>query len=319
MNHGLTICICTSGRPGVLERCLDSIVAGMKLPGAEHSGAEFPGAKLPGAGVIVSDDSAEPGLAAQIQKVCSRYEFVTYVEGPRRGLCANRNHVIRQATSSHVSLIDDDGVVSADFVERALAAIAEQPGKIITGDVIEEGIGRCPPTNPRFLGHFGKPVRPGERLMNIHLNCNAFPRHAFDVAAFDESIVYGYEDTDLCAQLLAKGYEIIYVPELVNEHRPPKRAADGAARRWQQERARFYVTVRRHGKWQRSLVRLVAFVLVAPVHLGLHTVKRRDWRHLLVGYPWVIQDLFALRRRPHNASNAGGPRRFTHRGVLHQT
>jgi len=72
--HGLTFCICTSGRPVELERCLASITGGTRQPRA----------------VIVSDDSAEPGVAKQVQDICGRYEFVTYVEGPRRGLCGNR-------------------------------------------------------------------------------------------------------------------------------------------------------------------------------------------------------------------------------------
>jgi len=271
----LTICICTSGRPAVLERCLASIAVGRVLPRE----------------VIVSNDGKQTDLITGVRDISKKYAWVRYVEGPRRGLCANRNHVIRQATTSHVSLIDDDGVVSVDFVERALAAIAAHPDKIITGDVIEEGIGRCPPTNPRFLGHFGRHVRPGERLANIHLNCNVFPRVMFDDASFDESIEYGYEDTDLCAQLLAKGYEILYVPELVNEHKPPNRIELRVTRRWQLERARFYVTIRRHGIWQRNVVRLAAFLLIAPIHFSIHEAKHHRWRMIFAGWGWACADV----------------------------
>jgi len=275
----LTLCVCTSGRPVELARCLASIAAGSKLPGA----------------VIVSDDSAKPGVAKQVQDVCGRYDFVTYVEGPRRGLCANRNHVIRQATTSHVSLIDDDGVVSADFIERALEAARRFPGNILSGDVLEDGVHRHRPSNPRFLGHFGRPIRPGEPIRNIQLNCNVIPREVFDVTAFDENIAYGYEDTDWCAQALAAGYHILHLPELVNQHLPASRPVLGSERRLQTERARFYVTIRRHARWDLRAGRLLAFLAVAPVHLALHAVRTRQWRLIVAGWLWALADLRGAR------------------------
>ncbi len=205
----IAMCICTSGRPAALARCLDSIAEGSKLP----------------AEVIVSDDSLDLSMAAQVKACCASYEFARYVSGPRRGLCANRNHVIRTSRGTHVSLLDDDGTLGLDFVERAEALAAGMRNTILTGDVLEGGSFRQQPTNPRFLGHFGRPPRGGEGLENINLNCNLFPRNAFNVASFDEEIVYGYEDTDLCVQLLIAGFHIRYVPELVNAHHPPPRSA----------------------------------------------------------------------------------------------
>jgi GT2 family glycosyltransferase len=221
--------------------------------------------------VVVSNDSRDPKFAAAVQAKCGRFDFVRYVEGPRRGLCANRNHVIRNADTSHVSLIDDDGVVGRDFVDRATRLIDRYPDRIITGDVLEDGVRRTPPTNPTFLGHFGKAVRPGERLENINLNCNVLPRRAFNVALFDESIAYGYEDMDLCAQLLTAGFEIVHIPELVNQHLPP--AVDPAVlafRASQAERARLKVLWRRWFRHdRRPLIGSIVYS-AAVAHLLAH-------------------------------------------------
>lgn len=277
----ISLCICTSGRPVELERCLTSIAAGSRRP----------------LEVIVSDDSRDLATAQAVREVCSRHDFVRYVEGPRRGLCANRNHVIREARGSHVSLLDDDAAVGADFVERAEALITRYPDKVLTGDVLEDGVRRQSPTNPTFLGHFGRPVRPGDRLENINLNCNVLPLRAFEVASFDESIAYGYEDTDLCAQLLAAGFEIVHVPELVNQHLPPTRQTVTDERHWQAERARFYSTVRRHIRWEPRRRRLLAFCAVAPLHLSMHAVRQGALAQSIAGWRWVVEDLLSGRRR----------------------
>lgn len=278
MASTLSICVCTSGRPDELARCLASVAAGSRLP----------------AEVVVSDDSRQPEMAATIRALCDRYAFARYVEGPRRGLCANRNRVIRFARGDLLSLLDDDGAVGVAFVERAVALSAGRPRDVLTGDVLDYGTGaprRLTPANPTFLGHFGRAIGQADRLENVNLNCNVFPRSAFSVAGFDESIRYGYEDTDLCAQLLAAGYRIAHEPSLVNEHRPPRRTdAELAGFVEQSERARFTMMVRRHLRWHRNLGRALAFAAVAPVHFAVTSVRRGRPSRALAGFAWLAVD-----------------------------
>ena len=271
----VSICICTSGRPEELSRCLASIDAGQK---------PFE--------VVVSDDSGDTATAEIVQERCRAYRLVRYVVGPHRGLCANRNHVIRLACGSHVSLLDDDAVAGSNFVRDVEMLVASSPLTVFTGDVLEDGERRQSPTNPTFLGHFGRLVEPGEQLANINLNCNVIPRTAFEIVAFDESIAYGYEDTDVCAQLLASGWRIVHVPNLVNQHiRPPVSAAAADERIWQAERARFYTTLRRHLRWNRNVSQAGAFAAVAPVHLALHAMRAKQLSRVAAGWAWVASDL----------------------------
>ncbi len=277
----LSLCICTSGRPAELRRCLESIAHGTRLP----------------LEAIVSDDSREEGIAQSIRDVCDAFDFVRYVEGPRRGLCANRNRVISEARGTHVSLLDDDATVGHEFVEGAIAAAAAHVEAIISGSVSESGSPPLPPTNPTSLGHFGRPVSPGERLENLQLNCNVIPREAFDVATFDETIGYGYEDTDLCAQLIAAGFRIVHVPELVNAHLPPAPLKVGQERYWQAERARFYTSLRKRLRWQRNWPGAAAFMAIAPAHFAIHALKRRRPDLALASWWWVASDAVRVMRQ----------------------
>jgi glycosyltransferase involved in cell wall biosynthesis len=268
----LTICICTIDRPEVLRRCLDAIAAGKRRPDE----------------ILVSDDSLD-GLPSRM--ICELYPGVRYIEGPRKGLCANRNVVISAAGGDYVTLLDDDAVVSETFVLRAYEAIRDCSEKIIiTGSVIEDGK-PVVAANPSFLGYFTD-MRVDKRK-NVNLNCNVFPKQAFSDATFDENIGYGYEDMDLCSCLVSMGYVIKFDSALTNTHLPPQKAINEKQKRFTQaNRARFYTSVKRYLLWEKNLAKLLAFILVAPVHRAVHDAKTKRWYDI----PHSVSDmLFAVR------------------------
>ncbi len=253
----LAICVCTMDRADVLRRCLESISNGSRQPDA----------------IFVSDDSAD---GAEVAAICREFANVTYIEGPRSGLCANRNQVIRQAATSHVSLLDDDAVLSEGFVEEAKRLLATCADNVIITGIVNEDDAQIIPFNPSFLGHFRKP--PNGQLETINLNCNVFPRRAFDIAAFDESIGFGYEDMDLCSHLVFLGFRIRFESRLQNTHMPPKRTSSGLKARFvRTERARFYTSVKRYMLWNKSYFVLLAYLVIAPIHRALFAVKAGFW------------------------------------------
>jgi GT2 family glycosyltransferase len=208
--------------------------------------------------------------------VCREFEGVTYIQGPRRGLCANRNWVIGNAATTHVSLLDDDAMVSQSFIRDAKALISECADNLIIAGIVNEAESQIIPFNPSFLGHFSKP--PKDRFENINLNCNVFPRRAFDHASFDEAITYGYEDMDLCSHLLFLGFRIRFEPRLRNTHMPPKKTNSGLKAQFiRTERARFYTSVKRYMLWNKNYFVLSAYLVVAPVHRALHAAKSGLW------------------------------------------
>ena len=268
----LSICICTKGRPAILERCLHSVFAGKALPTA----------------VLVSDDGEDSDA---MRKVQASFPGVLFLKGPRRGLCANRNHVIRHVCTDYVSLVDDDAVLGNTFVSGVIDMLPRLPAKVVvTGDLIEDDI-LLSPSNPSFWGYFAEP--PTVRNETIHLNSNVFPSKAFSSVSFDENIAYGYEDMDVCSQLLALGYEIRHEPGLVNYHVPPATNFPvPKSRELQRERARFYTSVRRYFIWEKKWVKGCAYLLLAPLHRIGHALKMRDPADI----PHCVADtVFALR------------------------
>lgn len=266
----LTICICTVDRPDPLRACLQSIASGELRPDQ----------------VLVSDDSRSPQAT---EAVCSAFDFVTYLEGPRRGLCANRNSVIARATSTHVSLVDDDAVVGPDFVSRAIDHANNDVGRVIvTGSVLEGGTRLVLPGASDFCGHFTYGPRErtwwnrlSGRFETIHLNSNLFPRAAFDVAQFDELIQFGFEDMDLCSHLLAQGYRIEWDPKMINSHYPPPRTEPASWMRWRNwTRARYYTSLKRYFLWSRRPHLGLAYLLIAPVKIVLHSAKVGEWAQI---------------------------------------
>lgn len=254
----LSLCICAADRVAILDRCLTSIAQGTALPET----------------VIVSDDSLD---SAGTRAVCEQFPFVRYHGGPKRGLCANRNAAVAQAGTDYVSLIDDDGIVGRTFIEDLKSILPSLPAKtVVSGDVLEYG-GRTVPSNPWFLGHFGRPYG-AQQLQGINLNCNCLPRAAFDDAIFDEVLVYGYEDMDLCSNLLSQGYRFVHHPELVNQHVPPQQTAGFRRRRYRaKQKARFQTSMTRYLVWQNDPFLAFLYILAAPAHRILYALRHGLW------------------------------------------
>lgn len=276
----IAVCICTRDRVDILKRCLHSIAAGSRQPDI----------------VYVSDDSTD---GTEVAAACKEFTNVHYIRGPRRGLCANRNAVIRGASTTHVSLMDDDAVMSEHFIEHARELANKFGEDVIFTGVVHEAGSQIIPRNPSFLGHFQK--EPNGQFENINLNCNLFPRRAFDLASFDEAIGFGYEDMDLCSHLLSVGFRIQFESRLENTHMPPPRSAVLERTRYlRTERARFYTSVKRYMLWKKSYLKLLAYLVVAPAHRMVHAVKSGLWfdlKHCIPDIVAAIQDSLGQRAK----------------------
>jgi GT2 family glycosyltransferase len=278
--RSISICICSKDRPNLLKRCLGSIARSTSMPDE----------------VVVADDSDDP---SSTREVCNEFSFVRYVRTPRRGQTPSRNEAIRNAQADYISFLDDDAVISPRFVERARKLLATaSPDTIFTGNLYEGDQLSQAPGNPTFLGHY-KASSP-KHVETVHMNSNLFPRKAFDVARFDETIHYGYVDVDLCFRLLDRGYRIEHQPELVNRHLPPeKESSELSEIRLHRSRARFYVTLKRHLIWRRSLPRALAFICIAPLHEAGHRLLRRRGcspRGALSDMRWAVREVRNARR-----------------------
>jgi glycosyltransferase involved in cell wall biosynthesis len=185
-------------RPDELHTALESVFAGSRVP---HE-------------VIVSDDG--DGSA---RSVAAAFPGVIYLEGPRRGLGANRNCCIAAATGDAIAFIDDDVTVHSKFIERAEQAI--KPRTVVTGWELNHSTN--PPRkisahNASFLGFQSQD--PGDALNAICINATVFPAPLFEQALFDEQIRYGYEEIDIARHATSLGWSIEYDDQLSVSHFP---------------------------------------------------------------------------------------------------
>jgi glycosyltransferase involved in cell wall biosynthesis len=261
-SHSITLCICTMNRAEDLSRCLDSVFQGNEMPDE----------------IIVSDDSLD---CRPTQLVVAKYPCIIYQEGPHRGLGPNRNACIKCAKSSHIIFIDDDVRVPSEFFGTAQRLIASADSKtIITGHEMNYGGGgrwegevlKVIPHNPDFWGY--QKVSVGIDYVAIVINSTIFPTSLFEQALFDENLRYGFDDLDMAQHAVALGYCIVYEDCLYVNHYP------SPVNREQYDQfihaSRLYVMTKGYWQYERSPLKTLAYILLAPLHIVGSAVRRGD-------------------------------------------
>lgn len=255
----VAIAICTRDRPDELAATLASLAR----------------SSSPVDRVVVSDD----GTDERTHAVCRACPIaVDYTTGPRRGLAPNRNHALRLITEDVVLFLDDDCLLGVEFLDIALASMAEHEATHGSGRVIVTGVETkhdavVHASAQTFLGFQARPYRRNEPLTSVVINATLFPRTLFDTHLFDERIRYGYEEVDLATRAVSDHYAITSCPQAINEHRPSPRSRDDYAD--VVVAARLFVTFKRYAHTEHRYGRAAAFAIVAPLHAIGAAVKAR--------------------------------------------
>ena len=272
----ISVCICTRNRPDDLSRALTSVFAGSAHP---HE-------------VIVSDDSTDD---ATRQLISAAFPHIVFVEGPRRGLGANRNAALRSTTGTHVLFIDDDVVMGVDFLHSAQNEFLSLPANtILCGIELNHGT-PVHPHNVTFLGYQARDYHDGDMFETVVINATVFPKTLFSLTLFDENLVYGCEEIDFSVRAVRlHGHHIAFRPTLVNAHFPSPTNRDFYAPFV--EASRIYVTFKRYFWVERQRTKAAAFLLLAYAHILAHDLRR----HGLKGFPafttTVTRSLSYIRR-----------------------
>ncbi|MCB8926162.1 MAG: glycosyltransferase [Ardenticatenaceae bacterium] len=224
----LTILVCTRDRPAQLQRCLSAIQPQM------DGQSEL---------LVVASAPSTP----QEQQI-SEALGVGFVHEPRPGLDVARNRGIRHAKGEVIAFIDDDVLVTEDWLVTLRRAFADPSVACVTGRVLPVSLATA--VQQQFEARFGfdrgtEPIRftasddrPWFPIHPYHLGTGgnmAFRRHVFDrVGLFDEALDAGTPtggggDLDMFRRLLLAGFTAVYHPDLLvcHEHR----AAAAAARK----------------------------------------------------------------------------------------
>ncbi len=119
----VVVCVASNEREGMLRACVDSLLAGTRVPDELF---------------VVVDQN--PALHATLAATLP--EAARVMETPRQGNSEGRNVGIRAATTDVVAFVDDDATVEPDWLERLGSAFAADGELVGAGGAVV----------PRFLG-----------------------------------------------------------------------------------------------------------------------------------------------------------------------
>ncbi len=257
-----SICICTRNRPQDLEKALNSIKS------STYSAFE----------VIVSDDSTNNKTK---EIVASQFPSVIFVDGPRKGLGANRNNALKVVTGSHVLFIDDDVILSEGFLDKVhkayanLARSQDVSGIIISG--LENKNGKLIyPGDQSFLGYQNVKYQEGDILRTVVINSAVFPISVFKEVLFDERLVYGNDEVDLTTQATCNGFRIVLLPEAINFHYPSETNRDYYEPF--HDATRIYVTFKRYFYTENAILKATTYLPYALLYTALRNFKYKGFQ-----------------------------------------
>ena len=234
-------------RPDDLDAAIASVRAGSEQPFE----------------LIVSDDGG--GTARAV----AEKHGATYVSGPARGLSANRNTAIAASSGQLIAFIDDDVIVSPDFIARASA----QPTDVVTTGWEENYAGGSPrkvtPHNASFLGF--QREDPRGQYRSIVINATVFPAQLFESALFDEQIRYGYEEIDMAKHAVTLGWRIRYDDAMWVEHHPSPTNRDSYNASL--NISRLYITHKSYALYEKAPLKAAVFNVAASLHHLAYSVK----------------------------------------------
>ncbi len=253
-----SVCIATRNRPDDLRRAIESVFS-----------SQFPAHQL-----IVSDDSTD---ARTQDMVASSYPQVVFMEGPRKGLSANRNNALLSVSGTHVLFIDDDVVLGADFLGKMASRIGALPHRdraIVTGTEMSNGE-HVFPHDMGFLGFQEKGHAETAKNYSIVINSTIFPSQIFSRMQFDSNLVYGYDDIDFAARAVyLHGYEVHLYSEAINQH-----FSSPINREFYipfTEASRIYVAFKKYYWLEQRRGKALGYLALAYGHNLLHNLRRHQ-------------------------------------------
>ena len=254
----ISICIPTRNRPDEALACVRSLQA----------------STIQVFEVIVSDDSTDDNTRRLFEENCPQ---VIFLEGPRKGLGPNRNNAVREARGDWILFLDDDARLTPDFLAAVRDEMAdESPGNVIYTGIERNSNGLVYPNDQGFLGFQDKAYHARDNIRTLVMNSAVFPAPLFKELMFDPALVYGYDEIDIAARALARGYEIKLCANAINLHFSSPLNRDFNAPHI--ESARIYVTYRKYRASQARPLKAAVFLVASLVHSVAHQLKSSGLR-----------------------------------------
>jgi GT2 family glycosyltransferase len=195
----ITLLICTSGRPELLDRCLTAVEAGSELPEQ-----------------LVVVNGIDGKTPAVVERHAIRFDEIVLAQHPNRNLATLRNLGLPYCTGDIIAMSDDDAVPEAGWTAAVRAAHVGHPEAGGVGGPVRG-------TNDSFLSRVAdavvfpdpKPGRPIHTLPTVNMT---YKRAAIEaVGEFDETLFRG-EDVDYNWRVIKAGYALAFEPAMRVRH-----------------------------------------------------------------------------------------------------
>ncbi|HEX5438858.1 MAG TPA: glycosyltransferase [Gemmatimonadaceae bacterium] len=289
---GISVVVCTRGRPAQLRRALRSLVEQTPPP------AEL---------LVVDNGVQEPETRLL---VCTEFPGVRYIPEPVEGLDFARNRGLRSAREEIVAFIDDDAVAAPGWVARIASVFDEHPaiaictGRVEALDPTTEGA-RLFESNGGFSRGLHRIHLPrdmarsaGRRRMpliawsiSVGSGCSLAVRRraALELGGFDEALDLGAAlpgggDLDMLWRALDAGMEVVYEPAVFAWHEHRSEAATVVRQILEHNRALVAVLTKsaRQARGRRRL-EVLAFLAWRLTKPGVRLARRLGGRDPLPG------------------------------------
>jgi O-antigen biosynthesis protein len=233
----VTVVIPNKDHPDMLARCVDS------LGKSSYANWEL---------LVVENGSTLPQTHDYYRLLRNRPNVRVLEWGKPFNYAAVNNFAANQAAGELFLFLNNDiEAINPDWLE-AMVKLAVQPGVGAVGaklyyadDTIQHaGIvvgmggvaGHAHWAFPRQAAGHGQRLQYTQNVAAVTGACLLMPRRVFDaVGGFDEGFVLAFNDVDLCLQVLAKGYRVVWTPDaelyhLESKTRGPEDTAEKQAR-----------------------------------------------------------------------------------------
>jgi N-acetylglucosaminyl-diphospho-decaprenol L-rhamnosyltransferase len=236
--------------------------------------------------VVVVDNGSSDDTAVALTDA---FAGVHVIRLGRNAGGAGRNVGVQACSTPYVALTDDDawwqpGALrrAADLLDRNPQLALVQPHVLVGEDERDDPTCEQMAASPLQAGE----RQPGHALISFVACAAVIRREAFlAVGGFHERLAIGGEEELLGWDLLAAGWQLSYVPEIVAHHDPPE-TADGRSRRREIQL--------RNALWT-AWLRRPASVVAAQAVRQLRDVPRdrvaaRGFGRALLGVPWILRE-----------------------------
>ena len=243
-------------------------------------------------GVVVVDNGSTDGTAEMVR---SRHpKAVLLTPGANLG-AVGRNLGVAAVGTSYVAFCDDDTWYDPGALSLAADVLDDHPRlAVVNASIIVEPRGQLDPMSQEMAQSplDGAADLPGRPLLSFLAGVSILRRAAFEeVGGFHPRLWLGGEEELLACDLVVRGWQLAYLPQVVAHHRASP-VRDAHLRRRHGIRNTLWFTWLRRPAW--SALRRTAQLLV---HLPRDRVTVLGIADAVRGLPWVARERRAVPRQ----------------------